>query len=93
MWSASAVLLAIFSARSVVAASAASGKFNILSMNVAGLPAILNGNGEEGDKTTNTNLIGQVCPSCYHLPGDFSILTSYDRAWRRSATISSTFRR
>ncbi|KAI5834684.1 mannose-binding lectin [Schizophyllum commune Tattone D] len=59
MWSAITVLLAIFSARSVVAASAASGTFNILSMNVAGLPAILNGNGEEGDKTTNTNLIGQ----------------------------------
>jgi hypothetical protein len=42
-------------------ASAASGTFNILSMNVAGLPEILNGNGESGDKTTNTMLIGQVC--------------------------------
>ncbi|KAG9088416.1 hypothetical protein FRC06_002051 [Ceratobasidium sp. 370] len=40
-------------------ASAASGAFNILSMNVAGLPEILNGNGESGDKTTNTMLIGQ----------------------------------
>ncbi|KAJ7151009.1 mannose-binding lectin [Mycena filopes] len=38
---------------------AAAGTFNILSMNVAGLPEILNGNGESGDKTTNTAIIGQ----------------------------------
>ncbi|KAG9079649.1 hypothetical protein FS749_008340 [Ceratobasidium sp. UAMH 11750] len=39
--------------------SAASGTFNVLSMNVAGLPEILNGNGESGDKIANTMLIGQ----------------------------------
>jgi hypothetical protein len=43
----------------VSAASAASGTFEVLSMNVAGLPEILNGNGESGDKTTNTAIIGQ----------------------------------
>jgi hypothetical protein len=33
---------------------------SVLSMNVAGLPEILNGNGESGDKTIHTKLIGQV---------------------------------
>ncbi|KAI8625504.1 endonuclease/Exonuclease/phosphatase [Xylariaceae sp. FL1651] len=37
---------------------APSGSFNVLSMNVAGLPAILNGNDVPGDKTTNAELIG-----------------------------------
>ncbi|KEP49190.1 endonuclease/exonuclease/phosphatase family protein [Rhizoctonia solani 123E] len=40
-------------------AAKSSGNFNVLSMNVAGLPAILNPNGESGDKTTNTMYIGQ----------------------------------
>ncbi|KAI9065027.1 hypothetical protein FKP32DRAFT_1568737 [Trametes sanguinea] len=53
------VLLAVASYRSVRAASAASGTFNILSMNVAGLPEILNSNGESGDKMTNTMIIGE----------------------------------
>ena len=39
--------------------SAASGSFRILSFNVAGLPQFLQGNGESGDKTTNTMIIGQ----------------------------------
>ena len=39
--------------------SAASGSFSILSFNVAGLPQFLQGNGESGDKTTNTMIIGQ----------------------------------
>ncbi|KAJ7166495.1 Endonuclease/exonuclease/phosphatase [Mycena crocata] len=43
----------------VRAASASAGTFDVLSMNVAGLPEILNGNGESGDKTTNTAIIGQ----------------------------------
>jgi hypothetical protein len=38
--------------------AATSGKFNVLSMNVAGLPAILNGNEVPGDKATNSRLIG-----------------------------------
>ncbi|KAK4444356.1 endonuclease/Exonuclease/phosphatase [Podospora aff. communis PSN243] len=40
------------------ALSAASGDFTVLSMNVAGLPAILNSNDVPGDKTTNARLIG-----------------------------------
>lgn len=38
--------------------AATSGRFNILSMNVAGLPAILNDNGVPGDKSTNAATIG-----------------------------------
>lgn len=53
-----AVSLAVSLSR--IAHVQASGTFNILSMNVAGLPEILNGNGESGDKTTNTMVIGQV---------------------------------
>lgn len=40
------------------ALAATSGTFNILSFNVAGLPAIINNNDVPGDKTTNTELIG-----------------------------------
>ncbi|GAB7350607.1 hypothetical protein MBLNU459_g1175t1 [Dothideomycetes sp. NU459] len=58
--------LALAAAHSVSAAvlkpkratSPSSGSFNVLSMNVAGLPAVLNSNGD-GDKTTNSKLIGQ----------------------------------
>ncbi|KAL4802831.1 Endonuclease/exonuclease/phosphatase [Aspergillus unguis] len=39
--------------------AATSGTFSILSFNVAGLPAILNGNDVPGDKTTNTEIIGE----------------------------------
>lgn len=52
-------LLLVFGASTVWAASAAAGTFNVLSMNVAGLPEIFNSNGESGDKTTNTMIIGQ----------------------------------
>ncbi|GAP87885.2 putative endonuclease exonuclease phosphatase family protein [Rosellinia necatrix] len=38
--------------------AATSGVFNVLSMNVAGLPAFLNDNGVPGDKTTNSEMIG-----------------------------------
>jgi hypothetical protein len=41
-------------------AATPAGTFSALSMNVAGLPQILQGNGEDGDKTTNTMIIGQV---------------------------------
>ncbi|KAJ3574167.1 hypothetical protein NPX13_g4453 [Xylaria arbuscula] len=40
------------------ARAASSGSFNVLSMNVAGLPAILNGNEVPGDKATNAGIIG-----------------------------------
>ncbi|KAJ6590465.1 Endonuclease/exonuclease/phosphatase [Mycena vulgaris] len=53
------ILLLALNAARVHAASAAAGTFDVLSMNVAGLPEILNGNGEAGDKTTNTAIIGQ----------------------------------
>ncbi|KAF8758666.1 Jacalin-like lectin domain [Rhizoctonia solani] len=48
-------------------------------MNVAGLPEILNGNGESGDKTTNTMLIGQDFN--YH-----ATLYQYDTHPYRTAT-------
>lgn len=38
--------------------AATAGEFNVLSMNVAGLPAILNDNDVPGDKTTNAETIG-----------------------------------
>jgi len=37
-----------------------SGTFNTLTFNVAGLPALLNGNDVPGDKETNTARIGQL---------------------------------
>ncbi|KAI0010105.1 mannose-binding lectin [Xylariaceae sp. FL0662B] len=40
------------------AVAATSGEFNVLTMNVAGLPEILNGNEVPGDKTTNSQTIG-----------------------------------
>lgn len=40
------------------ALAATSGTFNILAMNVAGLPAILNDNGVPGDKADNAAAIG-----------------------------------
>lgn len=43
---------------STVAAAATSGDFNILSFNVAGLPAIFNDNEVPGDKATNAGTIG-----------------------------------
>ncbi|KAL4791392.1 Endonuclease/exonuclease/phosphatase [Aspergillus venezuelensis] len=39
--------------------AAKSGTFNILSFNVAGLPEIINGNDVPGDKTENTEIIGE----------------------------------
>ncbi|KAL2069528.1 hypothetical protein VTL71DRAFT_14207 [Oculimacula yallundae] len=45
---------------SSVSAAATSGDFNVLTMNVAGLPAIFNGNEIPGDKTTNSRLIGSL---------------------------------
>jgi hypothetical protein len=36
------------------------GKFNVITFNVAGLPAILNGNEVPGDKTINTARMGQL---------------------------------
>ncbi|KAH9908185.1 mannose-binding lectin [Xylariomycetidae sp. FL2044] len=42
------------------ALAATSGDFSVLTMNVAGLPAIFNGNDVPGDKTTNSLLIGSL---------------------------------
>ncbi|KAB5596424.1 Endonuclease/exonuclease/phosphatase family protein [Ceratobasidium theobromae] len=74
-------------------ASAASGAFNVLSMNVAGLPEILNSNGESGDKTTNTMLIGQDFAKynygVIHVQEDFNYhatLYEYDTHPYRTAT-------
>ncbi|KAF7597387.1 hypothetical protein BBP40_006329 [Aspergillus hancockii] len=41
-----------------IALAATSGQFDVLSFNVAGLPAIFNGNEVPGDKTTNSEAIG-----------------------------------
>lgn len=41
-----------------VFSAATSGKLSVLSMNVAGLPAILNPNDVPGDKSTNAKTIG-----------------------------------
>ncbi|KAK0634384.1 Endonuclease/exonuclease/phosphatase [Bombardia bombarda] len=45
-------------AHGVLAAAPTAGDLSILSMNVAGLPAILNSNDVPGDKTTNAQTIG-----------------------------------
>jgi hypothetical protein len=45
---------------SSVSATATRGEFNILSFNVAGLPAILNDNDVPGDKATNAGTIGTL---------------------------------
>lgn len=44
----------------VHAAAVTSGDLSILSFNVAGLPGLIQGNGETGDKTENTKLIGAL---------------------------------
>ncbi|KAL2840380.1 Endonuclease/exonuclease/phosphatase [Aspergillus pseudodeflectus] len=41
------------------ASAALSGSLSVLSLNVAGLPEIINGNDVPGDKTTNTEIIGE----------------------------------
>ena len=38
--------------------AASSGDFNVLSFNIAGLPAIFNNNGVPGDKASNSEIIG-----------------------------------
>lgn len=43
---------------STVSTAATTGSFNVLTMNVAGLPAIFNGNDVTGDKATNAGTIG-----------------------------------
>lgn len=41
-------------------AAPTSGDFDVVSMNVAGLPSLFNGNDVPGDKTTNSRLIGTL---------------------------------
>ncbi|KAK2794673.1 hypothetical protein FQN51_000771 [Onygenales sp. PD_10] len=55
---ASTMLLASLSLAFPASAAAVSGGFNVLSMNVAGLPAIFNTNGVPGDKGLNSATIG-----------------------------------
>ncbi|KAJ6578583.1 mannose-binding lectin [Mycena sp. CBHHK59/15] len=88
-----AFVLAPLFAERALAASAAAGTFNVLSMNVAGLPAILNSNGESGDKTTNTMIIGQDLATydydVIHVQEDFNYhatLYQYDDHPYRTAT-------
>ncbi|KAI0397947.1 endonuclease/Exonuclease/phosphatase [Xylariaceae sp. FL0594] len=57
-------------------AAATSGSFNVLSMNVAGLPAILNNNDVPGNKKTNSEMIGtkfsQLGYDIIHVQEDFN---------------------
>ncbi|CAI6342589.1 unnamed protein product [Periconia digitata] len=59
-----------------LATAQTSGTFNAMTMNVAGLPPILNGNDIPGDKTTNTARIGQLFSeyniSIIHVQEDFN---------------------
>ncbi|KAK9470691.1 Endonuclease/exonuclease/phosphatase [Dipodascopsis tothii] len=77
----------------VVAAPATSGSFNCLSMNVAGIPEILQSNDESGDKTTNTQTIGEKFSEYgydfIHVQEDFNYhatLYEYDNHTYRTAT-------
>ncbi|KAF2708368.1 mannose-binding lectin [Pleomassaria siparia CBS 279.74] len=69
----SSVLLAV---ASTALGAPTTGTFNILTLNVAGLPAILNDNDVPGDKTVNTGLIGQYFSiynySLIHVQEDFN---------------------
>ena len=56
----SPIFLLAASAASLAASQATSGDFNVLSFNVAGLPAILNSNDVPGDKATNAGTIGTL---------------------------------
>lgn len=55
--------------KTATAATVTSGDFSILSFNVAGLPEILQDNDEDGDKTTNSELIGS-----YFAAYDFDVI-------------------
>ncbi|KAI0472940.1 endonuclease/Exonuclease/phosphatase [Xylariaceae sp. FL0804] len=73
--------------------AATSGEFNILSMNVAGLPAILNSNDVPGDKTTNAETIGadfaKYDYDLIHVQEDFNYhayIYEYDDHPNRTAT-------
>ncbi|KAF2091354.1 endonuclease exonuclease phosphatase family protein [Saccharata proteae CBS 121410] len=86
-------LLALAIPAAVRAASASTGTFNILSFNVAGLPAILNNNDESGDKTENTEIIGTDFADygfdLIHVQEDFNYhatLYEYDNHTYRTST-------
>ena len=51
-------LVAASALLSLASAAVTGGDFDILSINVAGLPPVLNGNGVPGDKTVNSRTIG-----------------------------------
>lgn len=76
-----------------LAGAQTTGSFNILSFNVAGLPAVLNGNDVPGDKTNNTARIGQLFTQhdmdLIHVQEDFNYhatLYANDKHPYRSAT-------
>ncbi|KAI1812015.1 endonuclease/Exonuclease/phosphatase [Poronia punctata] len=72
----SVTALLLVGTSATVAAAVTSGSFNVLSMNVAGLPAFLNNNGVPGDKKTNSELIGsklgEYAYDLIHLQEDFN---------------------
>jgi hypothetical protein len=75
MYSTLALVLALSSILPLSIAQT-TGTFNTLTFNVAGLPAILNGNDVPGDKTNNTARIGQLFAeyniSLIHVQEDFN---------------------
>ncbi|KAK8244792.1 endonuclease/Exonuclease/phosphatase [Phyllosticta capitalensis] len=85
--------LALLAVAASAAGAAADGTFNVVSFNVAGLPEILQNNGESGDKTTNTALIGEKFAEqgfdLIHVQEDFNYhatLYEYDNHAYRTAT-------
>jgi hypothetical protein len=78
---------------SSVSAAATSGDFNILSFNVAGLPAILNDNAVPGDKATNAGTIGSLFAKydydVIHVQEDMYPLSIFES---RDRTITDLFR-
>jgi hypothetical protein len=89
------ILLASAFVSAAYGAASTTGAFNVLSFNVAGLPAILQNNDESGDKTTNTKIIGTTFATyrdafdIIHVQEDFNYhatLYQYDNHPYRTAT-------
>ena len=53
------IFLSSVASMAATALAATSGEFNVLTMNVAGLPSVLNDNDVPGDKATNAGTIGE----------------------------------
>ncbi|KAF1834521.1 mannose-binding lectin [Decorospora gaudefroyi] len=93
-----ASVCALSSLASLVIAQS-TGTFNTLTYNVAGLPALLNGNDVPGDKTSNTIRIGQLFTkydiSLIHVQEDFNfhatLYANDDHPYRTATTGGAGF--